>query len=58
MSNKVASIDVVEMMRDATLVVEVKRRREWSIRWWIAMRLMMLAARIANMNIQIEDEGT
>jgi hypothetical protein len=46
-------MDMVKTMHDATLTVHMKRVPELKARLWIATRMMMLAALIMNVNIEI-----
>ncbi len=49
------TVDVVEGMKCVTLSVRVTRVRELTARLRLAVWLMRLAARVANMNIEIKD---
>jgi len=51
-----AKINAVDMMDQVTLNVKVVGTRELSIRTWIAIILIKLAAKIMNMQIAVDLE--
>ena len=48
------SIDATKLTEQLTLVVTIKNIRELRLRLWIGEKLIRLAARIMNMNIELE----
>jgi hypothetical protein len=55
--NTAVDIDVVELTKNFTVVIKLKRYTEWRVRWWLAKLLLFLAARVANCNIEVVDES-
>lgn len=49
-----AEFDAVDMMREATMTVTVKRGTELQWRLWLGTRLIALAALVMNCNIKVE----
>lgn len=49
-----AEIDMVDTMRYVTMYVKFRREREARWRWWLGMKLILLAAIIINCNVEIE----
>ena len=52
---QIADVDAVELMRDVTMYVRIKRLRELRFRNWLGTRLIGLAALIMNCRIEVED---
>jgi hypothetical protein len=56
MASREASVDAVGAMRETTITVHVRRVRELRLRVWLAVRLIALAAWVANSNFRIARE--
>jgi hypothetical protein len=50
-------IDAINVMKNITITVKIKRFTEAKIRLWIGMQLIKLAALVMNMNVEIEEDG-
>ena len=48
--------DFRRVPKDVTLVLEFHVTREWKVRYWIAVRLLRLAALVLGCGIEIENE--
>lgn len=48
-------VDAVEAMRYFNMMVTLRRARELNFRFWLAQRLIRLAAWVLNCNIEIEE---
>ena len=46
-------LDKVDMMQQVTFTVKMTHEREWKIRMWLAKQFLVLAAWIANSNIEV-----
>ena len=51
------NLDMVDLMHSMTIQVKVKRGKELRVRFWLACKLIALAALILNCHIEI-DGGT
>jgi len=49
-------VDMVELMNSMTIQVKVKRAKELRVRFWLACKLIALAALILNCAIEIDGE--
>ncbi len=49
-----AEVDAVNMMRQVTLHIRIKRDKELGFRLWLGARLIALAALVLNCQIEIE----
>lgn len=49
-----ASVDVVNLMRDVTFHVTLKRATELKWRMWLGVHLLYLAAVVLNCNLEID----
>jgi hypothetical protein len=52
---KIIDVDILEAARQITLEVRFTKMREMKVRMWIATRLIILAAWITGMEIEVEE---
>lgn len=50
-----AEVDAVNMMREVTVHIRIKRHKELQWRLWLGARLIALAAWVMNCRIEVED---
>jgi hypothetical protein len=53
------TVPIQNVTKDLTVTVRVTGMAVWRVRWWVASKLMLLAARIAGCGIKldVENEG-
>lgn len=50
-------VPMATLARRLTMKVRVTGMRRWQVRWWAARMLLRMAAAVAGMSIQIEQQG-
>jgi hypothetical protein len=52
-----AELDAKQLANELTITVEIKRHKEWTLRLWVAAKLIKLAAWIAWVGVEINNDG-
>lgn len=53
-----SEMDIVKSMKQVTVNIKIKRMAEFRIREWIGLKLIWLATKVWNCNLQVDEEIT